>query len=267
MKRPRIARPPAGAWALALLLALLLPLRAQKDFKQDERAMIEKYKRARVHFLKGAEHLKKGKLEKARKEAAACLEIFPNHADGHWLSAQILYQQGKHEEALKEMETAKSDFAAFAKFYTYSYQEYLDQLRKDREEQEKYINDLAASLSNARTPEARSRAESQVNQAKQALATIDNRLRNPIPPTMDIPAEYHFIHGNILFKLKRFGEARDFYLAAVGADPRHAAAYNNLINIFFASGDVASARKYLQQAEANGVEVHEGLKKAVLEKK
>jgi pentatricopeptide repeat protein len=166
-----------------------------------------------------------------------------------------------------EIETAKADFLAFSKLYTFSYQEYLDRLRRERDEQAAYVSDLATALSQARSAESRAALESQVSQAKASLAIVDKRLRDPIPPTLDIPAEYHFIHANILFKLKRYGEARSFYQAAVEADPHHENAYNNLISIHFASGDTAGARKYLEQAEANGVRVNEKLKKAVLEKK
>ena len=249
----------------ALLLAL--PLAAQKDFNQAEKDTIEKYKRARVHFLKGGEYLKKGKLDKARKEAETGLEIFPRYAEARLLLAELAYQRGEYDGALRDIETAKNDFSAFSRLYTYTYQEYLDRLREQRDEKEKVLNMMAAALSNVKSNAERLRIESQVSMAKQDLATIDARLNDPIPPTMDIPAEFHFIHGNILFKLKRYGEAQTFYQATVKTNPRHANACNNLISILFASGDHAGALKCLEQAEANGVAVNEKLKKAILEKK
>lgn len=251
--------------AAALLLAL--PLRAQKDFNQAEKETVEKYKRARPHFLKGGEHLKKGKTDKARKEAEISLEIFPDYAEAHLLMAQLEYQDGRYENALKEVATAKTDFSTFGKLYTFTYQEYLDRLREQRNEKESNVNALAAAASAATSNTERQRIEAQVNKAKQEMTTIDMRLNNPIPPTLDLPGEYHYIHGNILFKLKRYDEALALYQAAVQADPRHANAYNNLISIAFARNDVAGALKYLAQAEANGVTVNEKLKKAVLDKK
>ncbi len=260
------------AWAVALALVagaflLALPLAAQKNFNQEEKQTIEKYKRANVHFLKGAEYLKKGKFEKARKEADICLEIFPGYADAHLIIAQLQYQQGALDPALKEIETAKSEFTTFSKFYSYSYQEYLNRLRDERDQAESRINEMSNALSTATSSTEKMRLENQISKAKQNLATLDTRLHDPIPPTPDIPAEYHYIHGNILFKMKRFNEAQELYLAAINADPRHASAYNNLINIYFARNDMADALKYLQQAEANGVTVNEKLKKAILEKR
>jgi tetratricopeptide (TPR) repeat protein len=251
--------------AAALLLAL--PLRAQKDFNQSEKETVEKYKRARTHFLKGGEHIKKGKMDKARKEAETALEIFPDYAEAHLLLAQLEYQDGRYENALKEVTTAKTDFNTFGKLYSYSYQEYLDRLREQRDEKQAYADALAATASAAKSNTDRMRIEAQVSKAKQDMTTIDMRLNNPIPATMDLPAEYHYIHGNILFKLNRYDEALALYQAAVKADPRHANAYNNLISIAFARNDVAGALTYLEQAEANGVTVNVKLKKAVLEKK
>ncbi len=265
-KKNRAGRP--GPWqaSLAVILALVLPLAAQKDFNQDEKETIEKYKRARPHFLKGGEYLKKGKLEKAKKEAETGLEIFPRYAEARLLLAELDYQQGRYDEALEEIETAKTDFNSFSRLYTFSYQEYLDRLREQRDEKEEYINQLAAAASGAKNSTERMRIETQISNAKHDLTTIDIRLRDPIPPTLEIPAEYHFIHGNILFKRKRVAEAQGFYLEAVKADPHHANAYNNLINICFARGDTAGALGYLEQAETNGVTVNEKLKQAVLAK-
>ena len=253
-------------FAAALLAALAFSLAAQKDFNQKERETVEKYKRAKVHFLKSAEHLKKGKMEKARKEADVCLEIFPGYADAHLLVAQLQYQQGQYEAALKKIETAKSAFDTFNKFYAFSYQEYLTRLREERDRRDSQISELGQMMESAPSADEKRRLQDQIDKAKQNLTTLDNRLRDPIPDTLDLPAEYHFIHGNILFKMKRFDQAQGFYLAAVQADPGHANAYNNLINIFFAKGDMAQALKYLKQAEDNGVKVIGGLKKAVLDR-
>ena len=91
-----ITTKPIRSIGLALIVGALLlasPLAAQKNFNQDERETMEKYKRAKVHFIKGVEYLSKGKLEKVQKEADASLEIFPGYADAHLLLAQLQYQR------------------------------------------------------------------------------------------------------------------------------------------------------------------------------
>lgn len=251
--------------AAGLLLAL--PLAAQKDFSQTEKETLAKYKQARAHFLKGGEFLKKSKLDKAEKEADVSLGILPRYADARLLKAEIAYQRGRYEEALTEVTIAKDDFVTVKDLYAFSYQDYLDRLRKQRDDLENYVKDMSTNVSDKGSSQGRNPAQAAINKARQDITEIDRKLYEPIPQTLAVPAEFHYIHGNILFKLKRFGEARDQYQAAVQADPRHTNACNNLISIHFASGDQAGALKLLEEAEANGVKVNEKLKKAILEKK
>lgn len=256
-----------GLALIAGALLLALPLAAQKNFNQEERETMEKYKRAKIHFLKGVEYLSKGKLEKVQKEVDASLDIFPGYSDAHLLLAQLLYQQGQYENALQEIENAKSGFSAIKKFYFDSYQNYIDNLRMERDKKDTQIQELTQEMSSAQNPTLKQQLQDQINELKTIMNTLDNRLREWIPKAIDIPAEYHYIHGNILFKMKRYAEAMGFYEAAVQADPNHANAYNNLISILFSQGDMVRAMKYVEQAEANGVTVNEKLKKAVLERK
>jgi len=235
-----------------LLLALALPLAAQKNFNQSEKATIEKFKRAQVHFEKGVEFLKKGSLAKAQKEAASSMEIFSGYSGGHLLLAMIRFREGDYQAGLAEIEMAKTNFAAIKEFYAISYQDYINRLREQRDFTASRLAEPGLDLILAREAEIK-------------LAEIDEKLRD-WKPTMglDIPAEYHFVHGNILYKMNRLDEAQGFYLAAVQADPRHTNAYTNLIGMYLTRGDTANALKYLQQAERAGVTVNEQLKKAVL---
>jgi tetratricopeptide (TPR) repeat protein len=246
---------PTLSWAV--LLALALTLAAQKDFNQSEKATIENFKRAKVHYDKGMDYLRKGNLEKARKEADASLEIFPVYADGHLLLALLQYQQGSFEPALKEIETAESGFGAISEFYAVSYQDHFARLREQRNEAAARLEELKAS----------GKDQILVSEAQHALAVKDEELRSWKPDVaLAMPAEYHFVHGNILFKMKRLEEAQGKYLAALQADPRYANAYTNLIAICLARGDAANALKYLRQAEGNGVALNEKLKQAVLQR-
>jgi len=251
---------------VALSLALAAPLAAQKDFSQTEKEMLAKYKQARAHFLKGGEHLKSGKLEKAEKEADVSLGILPRSADARLRKAELAYQRGRYEDALTEITIAKDDFVTVKDLYAFFYQDYLDRLRKQRDDLDNYVKDMSTNVSDKGSSQGRNPAQAAISKAKQDIAEIDRKLYEPVPQTLEVPAEFHYIHGNILFKLKRFAEARDQYQAAVKADPRHANAWNNLINIHFASGDQANALRLLEEAETNGVQVNAKLKQAILAK-
>lgn len=251
---------------LAVALALTLPLSAQRD-RQVDKKMIENYKRANSHYLKALDFWKKNKPDKARGEADACLKIDEDFSDAHLLLARLDYQNGAFEAALKDVLAAKSGFAAFSSFQSHSYQEYLSRLQADRERKKEMFDGLNNLLAQpGLTAIERSKLQAEANEVNQFLTWADMELHKPIPTAADIPAEYHFVHGNVLFKLRRLAEARDFYQAAVKTDPHHVNAYNNLINLLYVGGDFAEAWKTVQEAELQGVMVNEKLKQAVQEK-
>ena len=80
-----------------------------------------------------------------------------------------------------------------------------------------------------------------------------------------VPAEYTFFAGNCLFKLKRYDEAAARWREAIEAEPGHAGAVNNLVNLFYMARRLAEARAVIEKGEAAGVQVTPGLKKAVLD--
>lgn len=242
----------------AFTLPLVFPLAAQKHFSRGEKATVEKFRCAKVHFEKGLDFLKNGDPAKAQKEAAACLEIFPGYADGHLLLALLRYQQGNFATALKEIETAKAGFGAIKEFHAASYRDHFARLREQREQTAERLAELVNSGG----------SQMLISDARHSLALKDEELRNWKPAVARaMPAEYHFVHGDILGKLQRLDEAQGFYQAALLADPHHANAYANLIGICLLRGDKASARKYLRQAEGNGVTVNATLKEAVLKRR
>jgi tetratricopeptide (TPR) repeat protein len=78
-----------------------------------------------------------------------------------------------------------------------------------------------------------------------------------------VPAEYFSLHGNLLFKLKRYGEAEAKYLAALALEPGHPRCLNNLINVYFISGRIGPARDWLEKAGRLKVRVNSELARAV----
>ncbi len=79
-----------------------------------------------------------------------------------------------------------------------------------------------------------------------------------------IPAEYSYLHGNLLIRLKRFAEALPQFEKAVVADPKHGKALNNIASLHFMAGQYAEALEYIERAEAVGTKVDPDFKKAVL---
>jgi len=149
----------------------------------------------------------------------------------------------------------------------------LNDLREQRARVEESIRAGEGNLADLRsrprsdmTQAAISSAEGNLEKDRNTLAQIDLQLQNPIPQTLEVPAGYHYIHGNVLFKSKRSAEAADQYLETIRLEPHHEFAYNNLASLYFAAGQFQKALDFLRRAEANGVKVNAAFKKDLEER-
>lgn len=258
----------AAGWGL-----LAGPASGQVGFKQDERLLVQKYKASNARFEEGKVLFLKGKLDRAEKKLRECLEIFSKNPDARYLMAQIELKRGDLDAALASIETAETNFVEIGQLYTFTHQEMLNDLREQRGRVEESIRAGEGNLADLRsqprsdmTQAAISRAEGNLVKDKNMLAQIDLQLQNPIPQTLEVPAGYHYVHGNILFKSKRFAEASEQYLESVRLEPRHEFAYNNLASLYFAAGQFQKALDFLRRAEANGIKVNAAFKKDLEER-
>lgn len=210
---------------------------AQEDFTREEYKLFQKYQSASKRFEKGKKEFGKGKLDKAEKEFNECLKIMPQHADSYFMLAQIAYRKG-------DLELAKS-------------------LMEKAEENYHYIVKMKMNMEQIRILKMRE-AKNEGTYDERGTEAIDHRLNRPVATKEEIPADYHYIHGNILFKLREFQKAHDMYVKAINVDPKYGDAYNNLINIYLMSKQYQKGLEYLKMAEDNGVEINEKLKKALL---
>lgn len=247
------------------LAVLALPLFTQTNFNMDEKRLIECHKRANPLYLDGFKLFAKGNLDKAEKKMQEALEIMPEHADASYMLAQIQLKRKDIPRALTLILDAKKNYAFIANFHTFTHQQYLDRLRQQRQDLEAQRSQILDSIS--RLP-ARSRPESTT--ATQAIARsiqeIDQRLSQPISPTFEIPADYHFIHGNVLFQMGQRADAQAQYQEAIRLDPSHSGAYTNLALVLFSLGRYQEALDCLLRAEASGAKVNPDFKRDLLEK-
>lgn len=219
------------------LCCLCAPSFTQEDFTREEYKLFQKYQAANTRFEKGKKEFGNGKLDKAEKEFTESLNIMPQHADSSFMLAQIAYRKGDLELARSLMETAKENYHFIVKMKMNMEQVRINKMRDARD------------------------AGTYDERGTQAL---DHRLSTPVATKDEIPADYHYIHGNILFKLREFQQAHDMYEQAVTTDPKHKDAYNNLINIYLMSKQYQKGLDYLKIAEENEVEINKKLKEALL---
>ena len=236
----------------------------QKGFYMDEKKLYEKYKISIKNFEKGKQYYSRGNYKSAEKELKKCLEIFPKHNDAHFFLSIILLRKGDSNQALKHIEEAKASFEFMNKMFAFAYEEYLSDLRKQKDDAKSKLQDYKGQLSTAISQEDKRDYEQTISSLENEISIINSRLTEPLPITDEIPADYFFIHGNILFKLKKFEESYKQYLLAIKINPGYGDAYNNLANLYYLAKQYQKALDCLNKAEANGVKINPKFKKAIL---
>lgn len=254
---------------LSVLAGLLLSagLSAQIAYNEGDQKLRETYKRANPLYLKANKFLGKNDLKQAEAKAMECLALMPEHANATFLIAQLQLKRQEFPKALETIVKAKENFKLMAGLITFTHQEYMDSLRSRIEGLEQAKNnyeEILAALGQNTT--ARAQYEGHLVKVNAQIDAVRNQLREPIPQTFDIPSDYHYIHGNILFRLRRHSEAVEQYNRAIEADPTHSNAYNNLSLALFSLNRFDEAMDCLIRAEAAGAKVNPDFKKALTEK-
>ena len=244
-------------FSIMAVISVVLFLGAKGLVGQDEFLFTQKelndFKLAKRHHYTGEQLFIKGKHQKAEKSFKKCLNVFPKYSSADYYLSKICYQKTDYIQALAHIEKAEKNFRFMDNLNVSAQWQYLKRLREERENLQNVLNDPNQKL----TDSMRSELEKKVRR-------IDDAVKRPIPSADHIPADYHYVHGNILFKMKKFKEAYGRYVETLKSDPRHANAYNNLISLLHMVKQYKKALAYIEQAEANGVEVNPKLKEAVL---
>jgi tetratricopeptide (TPR) repeat protein len=111
---------------------------------------------------------------------------------------------------------------------------------------------------------AQQELKNKIERARIDIERIDSKLKEPIPSVSEMPADYHYLYGNILFKFKRFADSFNSYLEAVRVNPCHVNALNNLANLKFMARKYKDALAYLEKAEQCGGKVNLKFREAIL---
>jgi len=248
-----------------LILFLGTPsLFGQKDYTREERRLFQRYKIANSYFAKGKKNFLKEDYRKAEKELKKCLKRMPEHSGAYFFLSQISYKWGNLEKSLEEIENAKKNYAYIGKVKANIEQLYILELQELKMQKEEKLELLRQSLSRAQSASERSQIEAGLGTLEADIGTISSQLSRPLPSAEQMPADYFYFHGNILFKLKRYKEANSQYQEAIKINPQHGDAYNNLASLYYIAKQYQEALDYLEQAEANGAKINPEFKKAIL---
>jgi len=249
---------------LSIFLVGSVLIYGQEDYTRKEKKLFQKFLLANKIFEKGQAHFLEGKWKNSEKELKECLQKMPEHADAYFYLAQLFYRYKNYQQALDYIFKAKANYKILAKMkINFEHLRILD-LQKKKNALEGRLSTLREYLAKATSRDQRSKLQSAIANAENEKTTIDNRLNRPLPSPEQIPADYYYFHGNVLFRLKRFQEAYDQYRETIRINPKHGEAYNNLANLYYMARKYQKALDYLNMAEENGAKINPAFKKAVL---
>lgn len=227
---------------------------------EDASVSIAKFAQADKYFKAAREAFSKRNYQKSEKAVKKCLDIYESHANGHFLMSQIMYRKGELQGALAHIETAKRDFILLMEWFNRNRKAGESQQKAERMMLKSALQSLESSFEQYDCTRGISRA---IAAAQQEVNDLDSRSISSAGKIAGVPAEYEYVHGNVLFKMKKYEAALERYRAAVEINPRHTRATNNLINILFLSRRYAQAEDVMNRAARNGVAVNPDLKRAV----
>lgn len=242
------------------LLIFLLNVLSFQPLYGEESDFIKEYKSAEIYLQKGIKSFHKGNLKDAEKQFLKSLDKFPQHAEAHFFLSQIAYQKGELAKALIRIEKAKQNSDAMAKILLKAEMEGESQRRAQRLELGRQMGDL---MTQWELQDARCVLTAALNAARGELNALDAQEIISVAPSSAIPANYFYLHGNILFRMKDYDNARKQYLAAIQINPKHGEAYNNLANLYYMSRRYDEALDCLSQSVSSGVKINEDLKGAI----
>ena len=199
--------------SFAFLLWISHPLLAQKESGQNERGLTSKQEQADSLFLKGKDYFAKKELGLAETELKACLEILPEHTDALFYLAQVEYSKGEFAQALTDIQKAEAAHAArFGGGGPVNAEERkaLLEERAEKEREVAFIEDTLTASPCKSDVQLESLPQA-IENLRREISSINAQLNEQwqLEP-QPLPADYSYVHANILFKMNISKRPRAF---------------------------------------------------------
>ena len=242
--------------ACLFLSAGLAPVLSGQKTEENDLLILQKYRMTRPELLKGQEQLKKNQLDKAEQTLLKVIKEMPENAEASFFLAETYYRKAEFEKGLAAIVEAERQFPVIQKALFKRQMETVAESGESRADIESQIG-----IEQQRTLEPITTTTSKM---QKDAASSQSRSQEDKAETYAIPAEYSYLHGNLLIRQKRFEEALAEYEKAIVAEPKHGKALNNIANIYYMGRQYDKALEYIERAEAVGAPVNPDFKKAVL---
>jgi tetratricopeptide (TPR) repeat protein len=236
-------------------------LSGHQAMDDKDRLFLEKFRMTYPDLRKGEDQLKKKQYDKAEQAFLKVLEQLPENAQASFDLAETYYEKGEFDKGLAAIGDAEKNVSLILKILYRQQMAALNKSTDDRTAASDALQELQQKLGSSRTTAGTYTGQSASTQRAGGIKADEQEQKSEV---FAIPAEYSYVHGNLLFRLKRYQEALDQYLKAVETDPRHGKSYNNIANIHFMAKQYDKSLEFIEKAESVGVKVNPEFKKAVL---
>jgi len=257
-------RIPRFCYLLCLFFPILLA--GQNSASSEQNLIIlNKLRQTQPLLNKAFDLLAAKDWEGATRQFNRCLEVVPENPNACFGLATIAKQKGEFSQALTWIEQAEKGCLYFSQVWENQNMNafHSSQEEKDRLTQIAYeLYTMGMDKVKCRTDEY-IRESNEISKKAKDISSKENTDSSPFA----IPADFFALHGDLLFKLKRFKEAEAHYLKALALSPNHERALNNLINIYFISHQIEQAQSWLEKATQQNVKINPGLVQAVRQAK
>jgi Tfp pilus assembly protein PilF len=218
-----------------------------------------KYKACEKDLARAATLLKKRQPAAAEASLLKCLQLVPEHYEARFLLAQVAAERGDYAAAVDHMRQAEAEMDRMAGLCR-SWQ--TEHAREETAERELVSGDALDTM--IKSPCAANSTKIDTGRLDRERGIASGSGLAPLDPRrFEVPAAWHFAHGNFLYKSRRWGDAAARYRLALERDPRLAAAWNNLLSALMLAGQAGEARGELQRALQAGIELNPELQRAV----
>lgn len=231
------------------------------DGPSQDLSIFRRYQALDARIVEARQALEEHRFQDARQLLDPCLEKIPDHFEAHFLLAQMAYERRDYAGALAHVEISERSLAALDR----QYRSQISELRAQDAAEEQAMQASLDELS-ARGVDPTGCSGQLYTLKRSALRYLEEKkgqLYHQDTP-FAVPATYHLLHGNCLYRLSRPVEALSQYRLSIQADPRQPAAWNNLLALLLETGDRAGAQEELARAEAARVAIRPALRQAVL---
>ena len=254
-----------ATWMVSTILGLAFAGSAAARQGLGGTAQVEKqFREARPAYEKAVKSYSRRDYDLARRQLQDAIDAFPEFSDAHFLLAKSWYMQKRFDQALPAVELAESTWSRFATLTADARADQVEAVLQKRRNLQDQITALEDDLRHVTSDDERRRVETYIDTLRHQIDEID-RDRGSVSATelRAMPAEYFFVHGNILLRMNRLIDAEPQYLRAIEANPKYGEAFNNLASLYYQAGRLDDARKTIELARGRGLPVMEELAKAV----